>query len=123
MMSYATAVAIVFVTTALVASAILTTTGLLVDICRAAHNNSMSGTRTLPSGVRTDEQITPNRSTWTKSARTRRRDVLPTLGGSPQSHPVARARLPCGGLESRTGLTTAARELVTTVASQMKAGY
>jgi hypothetical protein len=52
-----------------------------------------------------------------------RSDGVAMPGACLETKPVARARSPFGALESRTRVTTPAREPVTTLASPLKAGY
>jgi hypothetical protein len=113
--------ATVFVATILVMTA--TRVHASIELRLAEYHDPVSGIRTLLSGNRTDKMIV-------QSCRGRARNVLrlvsdevTTLGACLERQPVARARSPCGALESRTGVTTPAQEPVPTVASQMKASY
>lgn len=121
-------VATTLVATVLVAIAVVvTTTHLLAEFHRTAYRDSMSGIRTSLSDGRTDRVFVQNcreqNARCPKAPKALELDAIATRTARLERQPVARARSPCGALESRTGVTTPAQELVITVASQLKASY
>jgi hypothetical protein len=89
----------------------------------AEYRDPVSGIRTLSSDNRTDRIIVQSCLERARNVLRLVSDGVMTLGACWERQPVARARSPCGALESRTGVTTPAQEPVPTVASQMKASY
>jgi hypothetical protein len=98
-------VAVVFVAALLVAAATATATRVLLEPRRTEPHDLMSGIRTFSSGRRTYEVNVENHRGRARKVRGVRSDAVATPGACMERQPVARARSPCGPLESRTGVT------------------
>jgi hypothetical protein len=119
-------VATVFVATILDATILVMTATRAhasIELRLAEYRDPVSDIRTSSSGNRTDEMIVKSCREWARNVLRLVSDGVTTPGACLERQPVARARSPCGALESRTGVTTPAQEPVPTVASQMKASY